>query len=109
MSVKPLLDNTLGAEPTAVPATALCDDGTGHCQLCGDDALIGAVISIDSNNRTAVVVFEQTSATVAPELTIATVALEQTMATVALDLIDANVGDCVLVHMGFAIERVESS
>lgn len=90
VSVKPLRDNAFGAEPTAMPALH-CDDGAGHCQLCGDDAVIGAVISIDSNNRSAVVAFEQT------------------MATVALDLIDANVGDRVLVHMGFAIERVATS
>jgi len=39
----------------------------------------------------------------------AEVALESGMATVALDLVEADVGDVLLVHMGFAIARLESA
>ena len=62
-----------------------------HCQLCGDDAEVGSVLEVNVAERTA------------------TVALSSGSATVALDLIDATVGDRVLVHMGFAIERVPSA
>ncbi|MDQ6634423.1 MAG: HypC/HybG/HupF family hydrogenase formation chaperone [Gemmatimonadota bacterium] len=33
-------------------------------------------------------------------------AFSDASATVALDLVDASIGDDVLVHLGFAIERV---
>lgn len=50
--------------------------------------MIGRVVGIDGAARTAVVMFDEHAA------------------TVALDLVDADVGDTVLVHLGFAIERV---
>ena len=71
--------------PTAAPH---CDARTGPCHLCGDEALVGRVLDVDAHTRTA------------------TVAFPDGAATVALDLIDAGVGDDVLVHLGFAIERV---
>ena len=60
-----------------------------HCQLCGDDASVGRVMSIDAAAGTA------------------RVDLACGPTSVALDLVDARVGDEVLVHMGFAIQRVE--
>ena len=65
-----------------------CDAATGSCHLCGDEAVVGRVVDVDAENRTA------------------TVAFSDGPATVALDLVDACVGDDVLVHLGFAIERV---
>ena len=73
--------------PTDAPR---CDARTGPCHLCGDDAVMGRVIDLDEGARTA------------------TVALPEGAATVALDLVDACVGDDVLVHLGFAIECVRS-
>lgn len=66
-----------------------CDERTGQCHLCGDEAVVGRVIDMDASSRTATVEFAEGSA------------------SVAMDLIDAVVGDEVLVHLGFAIERVE--
>jgi len=37
----------------------------------------------------------------------ATVELQCRTETVAIDLVDANVGDTLLVHLGFAIARLE--
>ena len=72
-----------------IPADATrCDGPPGECRLCGDEAVVGRVLAIDARARTA------------------TVELSGHMATVALDLVDATVGDDVLVHLGFAIERV---
>ena len=65
--------------------------GSDACQLCGDVAVVGRVIAIDADARTAVV------------------ALECGTATVALDLVDADVGDTLLVHLGFAITRLEAA
>ena len=65
------------------------DRGTDACQLCGDVAVAGRVIAIDVDARTAVV------------------ALECGNTMVALDLVDAGVGDTLLVHLGFAITRLE--
>lgn len=65
-----------------------CGAGQAHCQLCSDEAERGRVESVDARSRMATVVFEQHEE------------------TVALDLVDALVGDEVLVHMGFAIARV---
>ena len=65
-----------------------CDGPPGECHLCGDEAVVGRVLEIDARARTA------------------TVRLSGQTATVALDLVDAGVGDDVLVHLGFAIERV---
>ena len=65
-----------------------CDGPPSECHLCGDEAVIGRVLAIDARARTA------------------TVELPDHAATVALDLVDAEVGDDVLVHLGFAIERI---
>ena len=65
-----------------------CDARSGECHLCGDEAVVGRVVDIDARDRTATVEFPDGPA------------------TVALDLVDAAVGDEVLVHLGFAIERV---
>ena len=67
---------------------ASCDARTGTCHLCGDEAVAGRVIAIDVAERVAVVEFDSGTA------------------TVALDLVDAAVGDDVLVHLGFAIQRM---
>lgn len=75
------------SERLAMPPDVRCDARTGECHLCGDAAVVGRVIDIDSRMRTA------------------TVAFSDGVATVALDLVDASVGDDVLVHLGFAIER----
>ena len=74
--------------PVHAPA---CDARMGPCHLCGDEAVVGRVVSIDADMRTA------------------TVAFPDGAAIVALDLVDAWVGDEVLVHLGFAIERVTSA
>ena len=68
-----------------------CDERTGRCHLCGDEAVVGRVLDIDARTRTASVEFPEGPA------------------TIALDLVDANVGDEVLVHLGFAIERVRTT
>lgn len=68
----------------------ICDSRSGPCHLCGDEAVLGRVIAVDRLSGTG------------------TVALPEGTATVALDLIDAAVGDDVLVHLGFAIERVRA-
>lgn len=69
--------------------TQPCDAASGECHLCGDVATVGRVMAIDATTRTA------------------TVAFADATGTVALDLVDAGVGDDLLVHLGFAIERVE--
>jgi hydrogenase maturation factor len=66
------------------------DRGSDACQLCGDVAVAGRVIAIDAAARTAVV------------------ALECGTTKVALDFVDADVGDTLLVHLGFAITRLEA-
>ena len=69
--------------------TPRCDARNGQCHLCGDEAVLGRVLGVDAQSR------------------LATVAFPDGEATVALDLVEARVGDDVLVHLGFAIERVE--
>lgn len=61
------------------------------CELCGDVAIAGRVIAVDANTRTA------------------TVAYECRTETVALDLVEAGVGDVLLVHVGFAISRLDGA
>ncbi|MBA3339897.1 MAG: HypC/HybG/HupF family hydrogenase formation chaperone [Gemmatimonadaceae bacterium] len=68
---------------------ATCDTNDGSCHVCGDVAVAGRIVAVDSVSRTALV----------------TLGAEQV--TVALDLVDAGLGDDVLVHLGFAIERLE--
>jgi D-sedoheptulose 7-phosphate isomerase len=63
-----------------------------HCSTCRDEAVAGVVIAIASADRTASV-----QLATGPEAV-----------TVALDLVeDVAVGDNVLVHQGFAIQRLE--
>ena len=73
-----------------IPSSAMahCEAASGECHLCGDVATIGRVMAIDAAARTALVAFTDVTS------------------TVALDLVDASVGDDLLVHLGFAIERV---
>ena len=71
-------------------AQAPCDAAEGHCHLCGDEALVARIVSIAVESRSAVVYMEGAAT------------------TIALDLVDASVGDDVLVHAGFAIGRVGS-
>ena len=59
------------------------------CHLCGDVASAGRVVEVDVAARTALV------------------ALQCGIVTVALDLVEADVGDTLLVHLGFAISRLE--
>jgi hydrogenase maturation factor len=59
------------------------------CAVCGDVAVPGRVLTVDASARTA------------------TVELECRTETVAIDLVEANVGDTLLVHLGFAIARLE--
>ncbi len=66
-----------------------CDARSGTCHLCGDEAVAGRVVAVDAGTRTAIVAFENGEA------------------TVALDLVDAAIGDELLVHLGFAIARLE--
>jgi hydrogenase maturation factor len=70
-------------------ANGSAEHGSDACELCGDVATAGTVLSIDAERRTAVV------------------ALECGTATVAVDLVEARVGDTLLVHLGFAITRLE--
>ncbi len=65
-----------------------CESDT-QCRLCGDDAELGKVIHIETDTRIATVRFANYSA------------------SVALDLVDASVGDVLLVHLGFAIHNVD--
>ena len=76
---------------SSVNAKSACDAPEGHCHVCSDEAVIGRVLDIDESTRTARVAFEGSEA------------------TVALDLVDAAVGDSLLVHLGFAIERVTAA
>ena len=67
----------------------MCEAGTEGCQVCGDVALAARVLEIDARARTALVAFNESTA------------------TVALDFVDADVGDDILVHLGFAIARLQ--
>ena len=66
-----------------------CEPRDEHCHLCGDEAVVGRVLDIDHTAR------------------LATVDFGSDVATVALDLVQADVGDRLLVHLGFAIARLE--
>ena len=65
-----------------------CDAPGGMCHVCGDVAVAGRVLEVDCVNRTALV------------------AIGEDVVTVAVDLVDADVGDELLIHLGFAIERL---
>ena len=71
------------------PANDLVNRPDDVCHLCGDVAAEGRVVAVDADGRTAIV------------------ALECGTATVALDFVEASVGDTLLVHLGFAITRLE--
>ena len=60
------------------------------CHLCGDVAVPGRVVAIDAEAR------------------IASVALDCGTVNVALDLVEAELGDTLLVHLGFAIARLHT-
>jgi hydrogenase maturation factor len=66
-----------------------CEAGTEGCQVCGDVAPVARVLEIDVTARTALVAFNENTA------------------TVAMDFVDAGVGDDVLVQLGFAIARLQ--
>ena len=62
----------------------------GYCSICGDEATLARVVVIDAASGTA------------------DVSHDGSTSRVAIDLVDdLAVGDAVLVHMGFAIARVE--
>ncbi len=65
-----------------------CDAAAHACHLCGDIAVVGRVLTIDATCG------------------VGQVDVAGTIANVAFDLVDTRVGDDVLVHLGFAIERV---
>ena len=79
------------SETTVAANASRCDPSSGECHLCGDEAVVGRVVSVDERSRTGTVHF--------PDGPV----------TVAFDLVDAAIGDDVLVHLGFAIERVSVS
>ncbi|MEP6691921.1 MAG: HypC/HybG/HupF family hydrogenase formation chaperone [Gemmatimonadaceae bacterium] len=65
-------------------------DAGGHCSLCGDDAVEAIVVAVDDGAR------------------LATAQVNGALMTVAIDLVDGvTAGDVVLVHQGFAIDRLE--
>ena len=66
-----------------------CEPRDEHCHLCGDEAVVCRVLDLDHTAR------------------LATVDFGSDVATVALDLVQADVGDRLLVHLGFAIARLE--
>lgn len=68
---------------------APCSADDVHCALCGDEALEGAVHSVDEKRRVALVIIGAHEREVAIDL----------LASVAP-------GDRVMVHQGFAIARV---
>lgn len=69
----------------------LCTPGpAGHCSVCGDEAVAVRVLAVDRASDTA-----RVEGPVDAD-------------TVALDLVEnVVVGDRLMVHMGFAIARVE--
>lgn len=81
----------MSVHPSDMFDTLRCEVRDGTCHLCGDEAVLGRVLDVDARARTA------------------TVAFADGAATVALDLVEAGVGDDVLVHLGFAIARVPAA
>ena len=81
---------TAGAHMSDTPMVSTeSDTRDGQCHLCGDVAEPGRVMEVDESSRTA------------------SVMIGRECVSVALDLVDAQAGDEVLVHLGFAIERLE--
>jgi hydrogenase maturation factor len=70
---------------------ALCEPGPdGSCQLCGDVAVRALVLAVDAAANEA------------------SVAMVGGNGVVAIDLVEnVRPGDLLLVHQGFAIERIE--
>ena len=66
-----------------------CDAPGGECHVCGDVAVPATVVEIDHLGRTAIV------------------AVDGERMTVGLDFVEADIGDQLLVHLGFAIARLE--
>ena len=63
----------------------------GSCPTCGDEALPARILQINDDSNTAQVL------------------IEGAKSEVALDLIgEVQVGDTILVHIGFAIAKLES-
>ena len=67
-----------------------CEPGPdGSCSICGDEALPGRIIELLEDNMAAV-------------------EIGNTIAEVAIDLVgDVQIGDTLLVHLGFAIATLE--
>ena len=78
--------------PLAFDAAPVCTpDADGHCSLCADEGLPGRVLELHPE---AMALVEMPAG---PQL-------------VALDLIeDAQVGDWLLIHLGFAIARLDKT
>lgn len=76
--------------PPSFDEAPTCTPGPdGHCALCADEGLPGQVLALQDDNM-------------------ALVAMAGGQQAVALDLVEeAQVGDWVLVHLGFAIARLE--
>ena len=74
-----------------IPGRTPAERRDDTCHLCGDEAVTGRVVALDADARTA------------------TVAFDCGTRMVALDLVDAMVGDELLVHLGFAIARLEAA
>ena len=80
-----------GREPMTVPA-ACSPDAHGQCAVCADEGLECRVLSLYAAAGTARVMLD---------------GIEQ---SVALDLVDGvGAGDRILVHLGFAIARLEAA
>lgn len=76
---------------TELRAPHCVPDSAGHCSICGDEATAAQIRALDRAGGTALVLMG---------------GVER---TIALDLLeDAKVGDQVLVHMGFAIGRIQA-
>jgi hypothetical protein len=75
-------------EPDVAPACI--PDAHGHCAVCADEGILALVVSVEPGGTARVRVGT----------------VEQ---IVALDLVDnVRAGDSILVHLGFAIARLES-
>lgn len=74
--------------------SACVPDGTGSCSICADEGRIGEVVSVEGEGLGAV----------------GRVLVDGAEEEVALDLLDrVRPGERLVVHLGFAIARVEGS
>ena len=77
-----------------VHTTSCTPNPDGTCAICGDEACPGIVESLDNASKTAEVALQLRGGT--------------QVTTVAVDLLDeVSIGDTVMVHLGFAIARVD--